>query len=69
MAKKKEIHILLGQGFERPEIMKKLNLSRLPRQTIFDIKKINFDNEVESRSNYSKYKTTDKCEEICEEIL
>ena len=32
MAKKKEIHILLGQGFQRPEIMKKLNLARLPRQ-------------------------------------
>ena len=59
MSKKKEIHVLLAQGFKGPEIMKKLNLSRLPRQTLFDIKKMNFDNEVESRSYNSKHKTTD----------
>ena len=59
MSIKKEIQSLSQQGHKRSEIMKKLNLSRLPRQTFFDIKKINFENEAVTRSYNSKHKRTD----------
>ena len=56
---KREIQSLSAQGFKYREIMKKLNLSHFPKQTFSDIKKKNFDNQVNSRSYNSSYKTTD----------
>ena len=56
---KKEIQSLSAQGFKYREIMKKLNLSHLPKQTFCNIKKNKYDNQVNSRSYNSSYKTTD----------
>ena len=39
---KREIQSLSAQGFKYREIMKKLNLSHLPKQTFSDIKKKEF---------------------------
>ena len=60
LAKKREMKVLAEQGFGLSEVRKKLNLPYLPKQTFFNIKNKSYDNEVNSRSYNSSYKTTDE---------